>query len=403
MEKLPVFCRGDSIFSSAALAQPSGEGSASLDLVDFVSIAQRCNVDFLPISWHEGLEPFGRGGSADISQSAINIKTNFVFKRFVKAGSSDNPDLRYIAVELLVLLNDGIREHSNIVDLIGICWEVQANEQPIRPVLVFPKAPLGDLSSFMLGPVGKDSSIETRLDICADVAKAISSLHGSSMLATTSLLCLITDKSTYIIHGDIKPVNVLIFENDDGKPLAKVIDFAYSCIGQKHENMVYLPQTSEWVMAPEWHHRGFLIDSAKRLDVFSFGIMSAWVLFRDELSRRAEKLEIGTTEDLLLRLKKAEQLLEALVDVIQTTATYGDDFEDRLEKFFSATVAHDPIKRECNFQTLIALLSRQEQIIQVNNVAFDVHEFIEDMSIKHVDRTTSGPHMHVTLDVRKSL
>jgi len=167
--------------------------------------------------------------------------------------------------------------------------------------------------------------------------------------------------------------------------------------------MVYLPQTSEWVMAPEWHHRGFSIDLAKRLDVFSFGILSAWVLFRDEFSHRAEKLVIGTTEELLLKLKKEERLLEALVEVIRTTVTDGDDLKDRLEQFFSATVAHDPIKRECNFKTLIALLSRQEQIIQINNVAFSAHEFIEDMSIKHVDRTTSSPHIHVTLNVRKSL
>jgi len=183
MENLPVFSRGDSIFSSAAPARRSGKGSTALDLADFVSIAQRCNVDFLPISWHEGLEPFGRGGSADISQSTINIKTNFVFKRFVKVGSSGKPDLRFIAMELLVLINDGIRKHSNIVDLIGICWEVQGNEKLIQPVLIFPKAPLGDLSSFLLGSVGKDSSIETRLNICADVAKAIGSLHSSSMLA----------------------------------------------------------------------------------------------------------------------------------------------------------------------------------------------------------------------------
>jgi hypothetical protein len=96
-------------------------------------------------------------------------------------------DFRYITAELLVLLNGKIRKHPNIVDLIGICWEFQDKEHSVQPVLVFPKAPLGDLPSFLLGPNGKDSSIETRLNICVDVAKGMRSLHSLGILA--QLLC----------------------------------------------------------------------------------------------------------------------------------------------------------------------------------------------------------------------
>jgi hypothetical protein len=199
-------------------------------------------------------------------------------------------------------------------------------------------------------------------------------------------------------------VNVLIFKTEDGKPLAKVIDFAYSCLGQGNKDRVYLPQTSQWVMAPEWHPRGFQVDSAKTLDVFSFGMLCAWVLFRGEFSRQAGKVEKGTVENLLLELKKREQLLEAIVSIIRTADIGSEELQGRLEKFFSTTIAHDPIQRECNFLALISLLEQQESTTQNNSVALEAHEFNEAVvATAPANNELSCPDTHISLNVRQSL
>ena len=71
-----------------------------------------------------------------------------------------------------------IREHPNVVELEGICWDVQS-EGKVWPVLVFQKTQPGDLESFMELPAGRDLSIKDRLKLCMDVGTAIMDMHSN--------------------------------------------------------------------------------------------------------------------------------------------------------------------------------------------------------------------------------
>ena len=80
-----------------------------------------------------------------------------------------------------------------------------------------------------------------------------------------------------IIHGDIKPQNVLVFQDSSEVFFARVTDFGYSTIYTKPGNPIQMPKSLHWV-APEWHHRGFSLTQAKKMDVYSLGLLVLWIL-----------------------------------------------------------------------------------------------------------------------------
>lgn len=163
---------------SSAISEEFALADRSIDLVDFLSIAQQCKVDFLPITWHEGLEPFDAGGSSNLSQSIVDVKTNFAFKRFIKRHNGRSSDLRDVASEILTLQNEVIKSHPNFVNLVGVCWEFEPKTDSFNPDLVFPKAPLGNLRTFLNGPPSREIPFMTRLALCVDIMKAIAVLHN---------------------------------------------------------------------------------------------------------------------------------------------------------------------------------------------------------------------------------
>src|SRR5271156_4567636 len=82
-----------------------------------------------------------------------------------------------------------------------------------------------------------------------------------------------------VIHGDIKPENVLIFEKD-GCCTAKVTDFGYSTSVASGAS-IFLPRSAPW-QTPEYHHRQFLFSQALKAEVYSFGLLCLWLLFGDQ-------------------------------------------------------------------------------------------------------------------------
>jgi serine/threonine protein kinase len=58
-----------------------------------------------------------------------------------------------------------------------------------------------------------------------------------------------------VVHGDIKPDNVLIFDGTSGEVTAKIVDFAYSARWTRAGDFARIPSTKPW-NAPEWHLRG---------------------------------------------------------------------------------------------------------------------------------------------------
>lgn len=154
------------------------------DFVSFLANAQCEGVDILPITWQPALENVGKGGTAQINQSIINARLNFIFKRTnispLIRQDSGTDSLTYHALisELRVLRSRLIRDHPNIVQLQGICWEVISDPQTVRPVLVFEKAHFGDMKAFMESNLGESLSLEERIQLIVALASALLLMHS---------------------------------------------------------------------------------------------------------------------------------------------------------------------------------------------------------------------------------
>lgn len=84
-----------------------------------------------------------------------------------------------LAMELIVLGQQAIRDHPSILDLEGMCWEV-TDIDCIYPVLLFEKGNWGDLSSFVHEIGSGYCTFNAKLGYCVDIAKALQVMHGLS-------------------------------------------------------------------------------------------------------------------------------------------------------------------------------------------------------------------------------
>ena len=166
----------DGMFSRYSASASRTKGDVQSDLIAFLSIVQKCDIDYLPITWQPALSTLGVGGSGTISQSTFITDKPLAFKRFHHPENCDD-DFLPAMTEVLILSQPPIQHHPNIVDLEGICWEIKPRTEKAVPVLVFEKASW-DLEQFMNVREGMDMKLEERLRVCADIGSAIMALHA---------------------------------------------------------------------------------------------------------------------------------------------------------------------------------------------------------------------------------
>ena len=177
-----------------------------------------------------------------------------------------------------------------------------------------------------------------------------------------------------MIHGDIKPQNVLVYKDAAGETSIKVADFGYSTFAASETfatdgdlfqgaaaARVYLPKSRPW-NAPEHHFGEFTVSGAKKTDVYSFGMLCLWVLFG---STHAECMPKDISFDAstgphtsLEQLKESNQLetvTNNLVDLIPLVH-FSAEHRIRLKEIFNLTVQLNSENRASDLGRLVGLL-----------------------------------------------
>ena len=181
-----------------------------------------------------------------------------------------------------------------------------------------------------------------------------------------------------IIHGDIKPTNVLVFESH-GAFVVKVADFGFSTKATGN-GLVNLPSSVPWY-APEYHPRRFSFAAAQKCDFFSFGMLCLWFLFHESLLSRSESsrsspeehsiigeierwssplAKLPTEFRLLESLKLKKRLLAFSHELVESVTDLESQQASSLKLFFNSTLAVDPEQRADGFLDLLRMLSQDE-------------------------------------------
>jgi len=144
---------------------------------------------------------------------------------------------------------------------------------------------------------------------------------------------------------------VLISCDHSGSYTAKVTDFGYSTLVSSDDDLIMMPKSKPW-HAPEWHHRGIKLSEAMKMDVYSFGMLCLWLLFKEN-----EGYPKGSEATTLGELKSTDKLRDLAHDLVLKTEDLDDQKRRRLDKFFELSLAHEPKARTSDFKGLLQLLA----------------------------------------------
>ena len=161
------------------------------DFIAALATAQSLGVDFLPVSWQPAAAGIGVGGTASVRQSPADAKISFAIKAFKGAediermypqhqGPHIKRAFQVFINEVAILRHSRLRSHPNIIDIIGICFQVMPGGR-VWPAMVLKVTALGDLERFAKSATGRSLSIVSRLQICVDIAITIQHLHSCCM------------------------------------------------------------------------------------------------------------------------------------------------------------------------------------------------------------------------------
>jgi serine/threonine protein kinase len=159
----------------------------------------------------------------------------------------------------------------------------------------------------------------------------------------------------------MKPQNVLVFGESEDAIVAKVADFGFATVASS--NNIGIAITPPWA-APEVGNRdnGYNLEQAKKTDIYSFGMLCLWVLFKERLEEKANLIPAKNYKrapdiEILHRWNVADKSANTVQDnaLLLVEELPPGDLKLVMERIFRDTLSVHPTER-ANFITIAGYL-----------------------------------------------
>jgi serine/threonine protein kinase len=151
----------------------------------------------------------------------------------------------------------------------------------------------------------------------------------------------------------------------------KIADFASACFGGSEDEPVKVSRTEPWD-APEWHPRSFLLKDAKKMDIYSFGLLCLWLFFRhDNMNELGPGITVGMafsgqdpglTAKLQTLKRDGDAMLDCAFRLTNQSHDIEEDARDSLLKALPLALQSDPNKRQLTIEAFVRLLCTGERL-----------------------------------------
>ncbi|RYP90664.1 hypothetical protein DL770_003202 [Monosporascus sp. CRB-9-2] len=177
---------------------------------------------------------------------------------FTRASSDVESSVQHEALtsiiqELRILANPKLRDHPNLPHVLGVLFREEERPAGIRPCVLFDLA-FSDLKQYLTSERSVGILTQELTRLASNVASGIGALHSCGL-----------------VHGDVKPENILLF-NRDGVLTAAVGDLG-TC-GTSSQVSGVIPGSIRFC-APEYYNRSRFSSYVNKpsRDVYNFGLL----------------------------------------------------------------------------------------------------------------------------------
>ncbi|KAI4986668.1 hypothetical protein ZWY2020_019298 [Hordeum vulgare] len=246
--------------------------------------------------------------------------------------------------------------HKNIACLIGCCLEMDT------PILVYEFLPRGTLHAILHSGSKVPLNLDVRLNIVAESAQGLAYLHSQAR--------------TRILHGDVKPANILLDHNF----MPKIAVFGLSSLIVRENEYTSVVFGDLIYMDPVYMQTGLLTEKS---DVYSFGVvileLVSWKVTHTDKLSLVKNFQEG---------KKATELFDKEIAVTAGDLEILDCLAEIAVGCVNLDVDQRPTMTEVAERLLILNRSRRLHARHINaDEETDISSsFVEQQKVGHLPR-----------------
>ncbi|KAF4901975.1 putative serine/threonine-protein kinase [Colletotrichum fructicola] len=239
------------------------------------------------------------------------------------------------ATELQILRHPPLKGHDNIIELLAVMYHDTGEPLPgvprIMPALVLEYAEHGSLKTFQ--EQGGGSSFVDQIQIAIDTAQGLKALHDCG-----------------IIHGDVKPSNLLVCRHETRSFIVKLSDFGFSL----SSGDIHIIGHSEFFCAPESYGENIRPPYLEQLDIYCYGLTLLTIF--ESGSAFYDSFPTEGLED-NLRKMKSSGIMSTLIPLRVLNSHQNDDLPLMiLCKIWRYSLQASPTRRFQSMDRILSLL-----------------------------------------------